>query len=574
MLRRIAVGGMAELFLAEQAAGDTPARRVVIKRALPGADETFLTLLRKERDVLARVHSEHVVRLLGGADDWMLLEYVEGADLSAVLAHQARRGRALGLGASLAVARDVLLGLADIHDTRDEAGAAMRLVHRDVNPANVLVRRSDGRVKLTDLGVVHVGLEGHPTLGGIKGTLAYMAPEQLLGKPVDRRSDIYAAGLVIWEALCGVAARPPGIVGVAELVYARSQRPAAPSSVRSSLPPALDAVVLSALEPAIEDRPDDARALWRALRDAAGPVEPDPAALAEVVGALEQTSGPLSRTLAPSLTPASPGAARTLAAVVEAPASPDEPAPSATKASPALLGWLVALSLAAALAFVLRPSAESPPSPMGTQTPSSMRSGRPTAPTPVPMVVERVSAAPERQARRTLTQEATPVPEPQVPALARRALEPESLASRRGLARAGRRVIRPRADTDNLTHRPPDPKPMELVLVVRSVDGATLYVSGAGASGLAPRRTSALADGAHVLRLRGGGQRRAVLRVIRSGERVTATIGGAGRYYEVQCGGRALGNTPVRVRLGRSITCRLTDETGGTLAFGLDRSRS
>ena len=541
--QRLAVGGMAELFLADQTLPSGEVRPVVIKQPLPGADDGFLELLRRERAALSQVESPFVVRLLGGSDAVLVLEYVDGPDLAALLGHVQKRGRRLPLGAALAAVAGMLRGLGDLHRATDASGRPLGLVHRDVNPANVLVSRT-GDVKLADLGVVHVGLAEQPTLGGLKGTLAYMAPEQLLGDPIDRRTDLYSAALVAWEALTGVPARPAGASGIAELLRARSTLPAPPSSLRPELPTALDEALLRALAPSPADRPESAEALLEALLSSAG-VAPDPAALALAVAGVAPSVSRATRTLGPEpLRLASPE-----------PSPPVPPSISRWRRPLLLASSATALGLAVLLAW---------PREAGV----SIGAAAPTATEPRVHIERRpaevldagpsLRAAPEAAVERT-------APSPAVlaaPEDARRALEESA-------RRPERRPEPPRA----ASAPPKVAAPLAAMrLEVRSAGEGPVHVAGAGASGLAPRRTDPLALGAHVLSLHGGVRALpAVLRVTRVGDRLTATIGApAGTYYEVTCGGRALGPTPVsNVAVGDGIRCRLSAADGGAFAFAL-----
>ena len=173
------------------------------------------------------------------------------------------------LGAALAVVEGILSGLSDLHDARDAAGNLICAVHRDVNPSNVIVSRT-GDVKIVDLGVVHVGIDGKSTTAGLKGTLAYMAPEQLLGRPVGPWTDLYSAALVAYEVFTGTAARPARMAGIAELLEARSRLPTSMCALRHDIPEALDAAVLSALDPMPDRRPSDALAWLKTLLIVAG----------------------------------------------------------------------------------------------------------------------------------------------------------------------------------------------------------------------------------------------------------------------------------------------------------------
>jgi hypothetical protein len=157
-------------------------------------------------------------------------------------------------------------------------------VHADLSPANVLIGK-DGSVRLIDLGLVRRPDEPAPR--EVEGTLAYQAPEQLRLEPIDARADLYALGLIAYEIVTSVPARPSGMLGVIELLEARTKLPAAPSQVRSSVPPALDRAILQLLEPDPRGRPASAkqwladvahprerRVLCEVMRKAGGPLIP------------------------------------------------------------------------------------------------------------------------------------------------------------------------------------------------------------------------------------------------------------------------------------------------------------
>ena len=548
--RRLAVGGMAELFLADRA-GEV----LVVKRALPGADQAYLELLRRERDALARIESPHVVRLLGGQDDYLLLEYVDGCDLGTLCTHLGRRGRSLDLAAALAAIEGLLRGLGDLHNARDADGRPLGLIHRDIKPSNVLLG-ADGSVKLTDLGVVHVSLSELPTLGGLKGTLAYMAPEQLMGGPVDVRSDLYSAGLVAYEVLTGIPARPAGMIGLSELMQARTALPAAPSSIRAHLTPELDQAVLRALCPDPEDRPPSAEA-WLAQVLMAAPVEPD-------AGKLGQAATPVKRSVA--------SASRTVASGVRSRVEEDVPIPEPVEPPPAhpprasrsRLAWPLGLVLVAVLAVLgLQRLGETEPSPVSSSRPSGAGQGAPAA-TPAGRAAPRDSVHPEsRLARREPVRRVMAQPKRRMSAAP--VSHERAVLETRHVARWSRPapLERPKAVA-------PKPEPTAVFLDIRPAGGTALYVSGAGIRGLGGR-SKPLQPGAHVVQLTGRAGARATLRVVRQGDRLTARIGAQGRYYQVQCGGRVLGHTPRLVGIGKSITCKLTgdEETKVLLAFTL-----
>lgn len=207
---RIAVGGMAEVYRARAASatqrvGDEP-EQVVLKRLLPNfrAEQAYINLFIEEGRLCVRLKHPNVVRTYKlfkkAADYFMVQELVEGTTL-AQLAERARSsGRPISIAAAVSAAHGLLKALEYVHRVR-YAENAPGIVHCDVNPANVLVS-SLGEVKLTDFGVaLPEGRIARGEGGSVRGTLAYMAPEQVLGRPIDRRSDLFSVGIVLWELL-------------------------------------------------------------------------------------------------------------------------------------------------------------------------------------------------------------------------------------------------------------------------------------------------------------------------------------------------------------------------------------
>jgi len=242
ILGRIARGSTADIFLAEPHLGgdDTPAalvlglvppgKRVALKRLYPhlAADEDFVRMFVDEVQLMSRFKHPHILGVHDLDDDgdsfFAVLELVDGPSLSAALRLHARQpGAAPGLGVAVAVAAAaaVAKALDAVHSLVDaNSGTPLALVHRDVNPQNVLVGR-DGAVKLADFGVARSVsgrtsgvLVSRETTGGTrKGKASYLSPEQVLGRhptrpdqPIDQRSDLYALGATLWCLLTG---RPP-----------------------------------------------------------------------------------------------------------------------------------------------------------------------------------------------------------------------------------------------------------------------------------------------------------------------------------------------------------------------------
>jgi serine/threonine-protein kinase len=202
-LAPLAKGGMAVLVRAERDDGE----EVVIKRICPPFDHdpVYRGLFADEGEVAAHLESNHIVRLLDrGEDDigpYLVFEHVAGTDLGIVLERLFDEERPLELGAFFAVALPLLGALADAHAACGGDGSCLDVVHRDVSPGNVLLS-NDGEVKLADFGVAASSLKTEHTVAGeMKGKFAYMSPEQTRGERVDARSDLFAAGIVLYECL-------------------------------------------------------------------------------------------------------------------------------------------------------------------------------------------------------------------------------------------------------------------------------------------------------------------------------------------------------------------------------------
>ncbi len=203
--RPLAHGGMATLVLAER----EDAEVVVVKRVRPPFDHdpVYRGLFLDEGELCARLSSEHIVRLLDrGTDElgpFLVFEYLRGTDLGVVLEARLGEQRGLELAAFFALALPLASALSSAHETVGPDGEPLGLVHRDVSPGNVLLSL-DGEVKLADFGVALSRLKTEHTVAGeLKGKFAYMAPEQTRTGDVDARADVFAAGVLFWEALRG-----------------------------------------------------------------------------------------------------------------------------------------------------------------------------------------------------------------------------------------------------------------------------------------------------------------------------------------------------------------------------------
>ena len=208
--REIASGGMASVWLARQRGDGGFSRVVAVKQLFPqfARDPEFVTMLRDEARLVARIRHPNVIPTLdvAGVDGELILvmEYVAGESLSKLLAATRARSEPVDPAIAVAIITDVLEGLHAAHQATNERGMPLVIVHRDVSPQNVIVG-SDGVARVFDFGIAKaVGrLQQTTEAGQIKGKVVYMPPEQVFGETVDRRSDIWAASVVLWEMLSG-----------------------------------------------------------------------------------------------------------------------------------------------------------------------------------------------------------------------------------------------------------------------------------------------------------------------------------------------------------------------------------
>ena len=243
VLDRIAVGGMAEIFLARESGLAGFERTVVVKRILPelSQDEGFVDLFLDEARLAARLTHPHIVHIyeLGhdGEAYFIAMEHVRGCDLGSLLRAM---GGPLPLGDALYITAAVLEGLHFAHTLADDRGRPLGVVHRDIAPKNVLISLA-GAVKLVDFGIAKARSKVSVTMPGIvMGTLGYMAPEQASGRAVDRRADIFATGAMLYRMTTGVDAYNARAMG-------GLARPERPRSLRPEIPERVEAIIVRAM---------------------------------------------------------------------------------------------------------------------------------------------------------------------------------------------------------------------------------------------------------------------------------------------------------------------------------------
>jgi serine/threonine protein kinase len=206
LIAKLATGGMAEIFLA-RANGAPKSEVIVLKRILPhlAEDEHFVTMFRDEADLASRLDHKNICHVDAFGEitgTWFIaMEYLHGVPLSRMMTRLSKAGKMLDMRVVAGIIVQACEGLHAAHEARDEHGQLMGVVHRDVSPPNIMVT-SDGTVKLLDFGIAKArGANSRTRTGTVKGKNAYMSPEQILGKPLDRRSDVFALGIVMYEML-------------------------------------------------------------------------------------------------------------------------------------------------------------------------------------------------------------------------------------------------------------------------------------------------------------------------------------------------------------------------------------
>jgi hypothetical protein len=205
--RKVARGGMAELFLADYVREDGFRRKVAVKRILPhlAGNQDFIKMFTREARLAALLQHPNIVQIFdyGNIENayFIAMEYIDGKNLGEILS---TLEHGLSVERAIFIISEICKGLDYSHNKRDEnTGEPFKIVHRDISPQNLLISYQ-GEVKISDFGISKARSEPSLTQAGVvKGKLAYLSPEQALGEPIDHRADIYALGLVFYETLTG-----------------------------------------------------------------------------------------------------------------------------------------------------------------------------------------------------------------------------------------------------------------------------------------------------------------------------------------------------------------------------------
>jgi eukaryotic-like serine/threonine-protein kinase len=389
LLKRIAIGGMGEVFLASQMGPEGFQKVVVLKRMLPSmaSQNEFIKLFLDEARLVAKLAHRNIAQIFDLGIDaeglFVVMEYVKGPSTRRLLEYMSRNGERIPPALVIEILSQVAEALSYAYSAQNDDGELLHIVHRDVTPENILISIS-GDVKLIDFGVAKSANQEHATLTGtVKGKLSYMSPEQSLGKPVDGRSDVFSLGIVVCELLTGK--NPFGKSDVLRTVMAIQQEaPRLPSATDPALAP-FDLLVERMLAKDPAERIPDAAGVYEQLNAIRGQVPPPPKRLGpfitehfgkEVAALIKSVSDPEAQkalragsglinliTPAPVATPATSPARRAPAPAFDLPMEDFSDAPTTGRVVPHHTREEVAADFADAATPVVQPTQIDTPAP-------------------------------------------------------------------------------------------------------------------------------------------------------------------------------------------------------------------
>jgi eukaryotic-like serine/threonine-protein kinase len=272
LIEKIGQGGMAEIFKAKSYGSAGFEKLLVIKRILPHLvkDPNFVDMFVNEAKLTVSLSHANIIQVyeLNEVDGqyYIAMEFVHGQDLFNIIDRGFRSRIPLPEDLAVHVVIEVLKGLEYAHRAKHFDGRPMGLVHRDISPTNVFISY-EGDVKLADFGIAKANIQRRQTQSQtIKGTLGYMSPEQVMGKELDRRSDIFATGIMLYELVTGT--KPFSGKGDLEiLLKIRDGKFVTPAKVRHDISPTLERIVLKAMAMDAEDRYQEAGEYYEDLAD-------------------------------------------------------------------------------------------------------------------------------------------------------------------------------------------------------------------------------------------------------------------------------------------------------------------
>ncbi|RPI99658.1 MAG: serine/threonine protein kinase, partial [Deltaproteobacteria bacterium] len=205
IVKKIATGGMAEVFLAKKMGARGFEKLLAIKRVLPqfSENEDFISMFIDEAKLVAQLSHRNIVQIYDFGSQqgayYIAMEYVFGKDVRSILKKSVEKQRRIPLLQAIYIIAEAAKGLENAHNLKDPCGASLQIIHRDISPQNILISY-EGEVRLADFGIAKAASKSTETRAGVlKGKILYMSPEQAWGKPIDKRSDLYSLGVVFYE---------------------------------------------------------------------------------------------------------------------------------------------------------------------------------------------------------------------------------------------------------------------------------------------------------------------------------------------------------------------------------------
>ncbi len=272
LLKKLATGGMAQIYLARQQGMEGFEKFLVVKRILPhlAENDEFIKMFLDEARIAARLNHPNIVQIfnLGAQDDsyFIAMEFIHGEDVRRVWKRADSKNKPIPVPLVSRIIMDACSGLDYAHKKVDSQGKPLNIVHRDISPQNILVT-FEGGVKVVDFGIAKAADQATVTKSGVlKGKYSYMSPEQASGQKIDRRSDIFALGVVLYELTTGTRLfkRPNDIQTLNAVTECDV---IAPSEVNEELPKDFDPIVMKALAKRPEDRYQEAIHFQAALEN-------------------------------------------------------------------------------------------------------------------------------------------------------------------------------------------------------------------------------------------------------------------------------------------------------------------
>ena len=270
LVKQIAVGGMAEIYLAKSEGFSGFEKHVALKMIHPNfsSDSHFVRMLVEEAKITVFLNHVNIGQIfdLGRIGDiyYIAMEFIDGPDIYRIMRRLTEQGHQMPCDVAAYIIHEANAGLDYAHRCRDQLGNPLNIIHRDISPQNIMISRS-GEVKIVDFGIAKAALRARQTaVGVIKGKYYYMSPEQAWGEPLDARTDIFSTGVVLYEILAGQMLHLEEDVAILLDLVRRANIPPLRKK-RPDVPPELEAVVMKAVAKDPNDRWQSANEFQHAL---------------------------------------------------------------------------------------------------------------------------------------------------------------------------------------------------------------------------------------------------------------------------------------------------------------------